>query len=146
MSMIQRKGSRRQDGDGEWEKRGFQRVGLLCSKNYYSRHRVLIDVYEATPLSEWHTCPHPRTHTHTTSPLTEGMKTRKNLGAPIPIQANAAHQELLVHWWDLRSGAIFPLCHSAQRGSCHSHQPVLREISAPEKQNSLPHHANHMLK
>lgn len=58
------------------------------------------------------------------SPLTEGMQARQNLGAPVPIQADAAHQELLVHWLDLRARAVLPLCHGAHDGSCHSHQPV----------------------
>lgn len=52
---------------------------------------------------------------HTPSPLTEGMQARKNLGAPVPIQADAAHQELLVHGLDLWARAVLPLCHGVHR-------------------------------
>lgn len=53
--------------------------------------------------------------THTLSPLTEGMQARQNLGAPVPIQADAAHQELLVHGLDLWARAVLPLRHGAHR-------------------------------
>lgn len=51
--------------------------------------------------------------THTPSPLTKGMQARQNLGAPIPVQADAAHQELLVHRLDLWARAVLPLRHGA---------------------------------
>lgn len=51
--------------------------------------------------------------THIPSPLTEGVQARKNLGALVPIQADAAYQELLVHRLDLWARAVLPLCHGA---------------------------------
>lgn len=56
--------------------------------------------------------PHP-SPVHTPSPLTEGVQAGQNLGAPVPIQADAAHQELLVHWLDLWARAVLPLRHGA---------------------------------
>lgn len=67
------------------------------------------------------------------------MQARQNLGAPVTIQADAAHQELLVHRLDLRARALLPLRHGVHDVSCHSQQPVQGErVSAWEVSTPSP--------
>ncbi|KAL0629444.1 hypothetical protein AAY473_002770, partial [Plecturocebus cupreus] len=86
--------------------------------------------------------------THTPSPLTEGVQARKNLGTLVPIQADAAYQELLVHRLDLWARAVLPLCHGAHRWLLPlkpasvwrdgQHQGVQRFLSPPNPRHSNP--------
>ena len=81
---------------------------------------------------------------HTPSPFTEGVQTRQDLGAPVPIQADAAHQELLVHRLDLRARAVLPFRHGAHRWllpltpAC-----TQRDGQHQGSQHSLPPHDPH---
>lgn len=98
-------------------------------------------------LQGLHTSPsHIHTYTHP-SPLTKGMQARQNLGASVAIQADAAHQELLVHRLDLWARAVLPLRHGAHRrfppltAACVQRDGQLQGgphfLSPPE-----PHHSN----
>lgn len=67
------------------------------------------------------------------SPLTKGMQARQDFGAPVPIEADAAHQELLVHRLDLWARAVLPLRHGDHRWLCHSHSLCMERRSTPGK-------------
>lgn len=92
---------------------------ISCRSGFiYSPPRVhtspspLTGLHTPLPSPEGVQGPYP-SPVHTPSPFTEGVQTGQHLGAPVPIQADAAHQELLVHRLDLRARAVLPLRHGA---------------------------------
>lgn len=84
-------------------------VHLLPSMCTHFPH--LLQVCTGNTLSAGLARPSPLPGTHSLSPLTKGMQARQDFGAPVPIQADTAHQKLLVHRLDLWARAVVPLCH-----------------------------------
>jgi len=91
----------------------FCRSGFICSPpRVHTSPSPLTGLHTPLPSPEGLQGPHP-SPVHTPSPFTEGVQTRQDLGAPVPIQADAAHQKLLVHRLDLRARAVLPFRHGA---------------------------------
>ena len=120
------------------------RSGFICSPpRVHTSPLPLTGLHMPLPSPEGLQGSHP-SPVHTPSPFTEGVQTRQDLGAPVPIQADAAHQELLVHRLDLRARAVLPFRHGAHRWllpltpAC-----TQRDGQHQGSQHSLPPHDPH---